>query len=389
MKKVQLKVDGMTCSACSSGLEKYLVKQKGILSASVNLILGMVTIECDDLSISELQNYIVQAGFSSPGEYSYTDDSKVYKLEKRNLFIFGILLILLMYVSMGHMLSLPMIFSHTEYPVLYGLILLFISSLFLIYGFDILKSGFLNLLHCMPNMDTLVLFSVFFSFFYSIYSFIQICFGNTLFLHELYFESVAMVIYFVKLGRFIENISKNKTTSAIQNLVTITPMKAVMKKGDDFVSVTLDEIKLDDILVCRANEKFAVDGEVGDGIYRLKNHGAKNQVCYDYLKDIQRIETVKKGIPDNCEKGYTVFLTNYLSYRKPAGKNCGYSAFSLEQGKNKTGIMEWGEKMSDGTTKGRTKAIQLNSNYPIQWNLYSKVDETAAGSFYILYNEIK
>ena len=265
MKKVQLKVDGMTCSACSSGLEKYLVKQKGILSASVNLILGMVTIECDDLSISELQNYIVQAGFSSPGEYSYTDDSKVYKLEKRNLFIFGILLILLMYVSMGHMLSLPMIFSHTEYPVLYGLILLFISSLFLIYGFDILKSGFLNLLHCMPNMDTLVLFSVFFSFFYSIYSFIQICFGNTLFLHELYFESVAMVIYFVKLGRFIENISKNKTTSAIQNLVTITPKKAVMKKGDDFVSVTLDEIKLDDILVCRANEKFAVDGEVVTG----------------------------------------------------------------------------------------------------------------------------
>lgn len=135
--------------------------------------------------------------------------------------------------------------------------------------------------------------------------------------------------------------------------------------------------------------ELAVDGEVGDGIYRLKNHGAKNQVCYDYLKDIQRIETVKKGIPDNCEKGYTVFLTNYLSYQNPARKNCGYSAFSLEQGKNKTGNMEWGEKMSDGTTKGRTKAIQLNGNYPIRWNLYSKVDETAAGYFYILYNEIK
>lgn len=135
--------------------------------------------------------------------------------------------------------------------------------------------------------------------------------------------------------------------------------------------------------------ELAVDGEVGDGIYRLKNHGAKNQVCYDYLKDIHRIEEVKESIPDKFEKGYTVFLTNYLSYRKPAGKNCGYSAFSLEQGKNKTGIMEWGEKMSDGTTKGRTKAIQLNGNYPIQWNLYSKVDETAAGSFYILYNEIK
>ena len=130
MKKIQLKVDGMTCSACSSGLEKYLLKQTGIFSASVNLILGMVTIECDDLSIAQLQKYISQAGFSSPGEYSYTDDSKVYKVEKRNLFIFGILLILLMYVSMGHMVSLPEVFSYTEYPVFYGLILLVISFLF-------------------------------------------------------------------------------------------------------------------------------------------------------------------------------------------------------------------------------------------------------------------
>lgn len=265
MKKIQLKVDGMTCSACSSGLEKYLLKQTGIFSASVNLILGMVTIECDDLSIAQLQKYILQAGFSSLGEYSYTDDSKVYKVEKRNLFIFGILLILLMYVSMGHMVSLPEVFSYTEYPVFYGLILLVISFLFLIYGLDILKSGFLNLIHRMPNMDTLVLFSVFFSFSYSIYGFIQICFGNTLFLHELYFESVTMVIYFVKLGRFIENISKNKSTSAICNLVTITPKKAVMKKGDDLVSVTLDEIREDDVLVCRPQEKFAVDGEVVQG----------------------------------------------------------------------------------------------------------------------------
>ena len=122
MKKVQLKVDGMTCSACSSGLEKYLMKQIGIFSASVNLILGMVTIEYDDLSIEQLQKYISQAGFSSPGEYSYTDDGKMYKLEKRNLLIFAILLLLLMYVSMGPMLSLPEIFSPMEYPVLYSLI---------------------------------------------------------------------------------------------------------------------------------------------------------------------------------------------------------------------------------------------------------------------------
>lgn len=265
MKTVQLKVEGMTCSACSSGLEKFLKKQTGIISANVNLILGMVEVEYEDLSISEIENYIKQAGFSSEGEYSYTDDSQEYKIKKRNLFLFLILLLFLMYVSMGHMLSLPELFSYYEYPVCYGLLLLGISILFLVYGFDILKSGILNLLHRMPNMDTLVSFSVIFSFFYSLYSFVQICLGNYMFLHQLYFESLCMVIYFVKLGRFIENLSKNKTTSTIKNLVTLTPRETMKKKDDTFISVSLDEILVDDILMCRPDEKFAVDGEVVDG----------------------------------------------------------------------------------------------------------------------------
>lgn len=265
MKKIQLKVDGMTCSACSSGLEKFLRKQTGIVSTNVNLILGMVEVEYEDLTVSEIEDYILQAGFSSKGEYSYTDDGYIYKVKKRNLVIFAVILLFLMYFSMGHMLSFPELFSYNEYPIYYGILLLFISILFLVYGFDILKSGFLNLIHRMPNMDTLVLFSVFFSFFYSVYGFVQICVGNIYFLHQLYFESLCMVIYFVKLGRFIENISKNKTTSAIKNLVTITPREAIMKKGSDFISVSLDEIQKGDVLICRPGEKFAVDGEVVEG----------------------------------------------------------------------------------------------------------------------------
>ena len=267
MKKIQLKVDGMTCSACSSGLEKFLRKQTGIVSANVNLILGMVEVEYEDLTVSEIEDYILQAGFSSKGEYSYTDDGYIYKVKKRNLVIFAVILLFLMYFSMGHMLSFPELFSYNEYPIYYGILLLFISILFLVYGFDILKSGFLNLIHRMPNMDTLVLFSVFFSFFYSVYGFVQICVGNIYFLHQLYFESLCMVIYFVKLGRFIENISKNKTTSAIKNLVTITPREAIMKKGSDFISVSLDEIQKGDVLICRPGEKFAVCNAGGGFAY--------------------------------------------------------------------------------------------------------------------------
>ena len=265
MKKVQLKVEGMTCSACSSGLEKFLLKQKGILSANVNLILGMVTIEYENLSIHDLENYISQAGFSSSSEYTYTEDSRIYSVKKRNLILFGFLLIFLMYVSMGSMISLPELFSYSLHPIGYAFLLLFVSVLFIIYGFDILKSGFFNLIHRMLNMDSLVLLSVFFCFFYSFYGFIQVCFGNSFFLHQLYFESVSMVIYFVKLGRFLENISRDKTSSTIKNLVTITPKNAIMKKGKEQVLVSLDEISVDDILLCRPNEKFAVDGEVVKG----------------------------------------------------------------------------------------------------------------------------
>ena len=265
MKKIQLKVDGMTCSACSSGLEKFLLRQKGVMSASVNLILGMVTIEYDDLSVKELESYISQAGFSSEGEYLYTDDSKIYTRKIRSFIAFGVLLIFLMYVSMGHMLGLPSLFSYTEYPMLYCGILLIGSCFFLIYGFDILKNGIIYLIHLMPNMDTLVMFSVVFSFFYSVFGVVQVMLGNFTYLHQLYFESVCMVLYFVKLGRLLDDMSKNKTTSTIQNLVTITPREAIMKKGDKQVSVSLDEIKVDDILVCRSGEKFAVDGCVVEG----------------------------------------------------------------------------------------------------------------------------
>ena len=265
MKKVELKVEGMTCSACSNGLEKYLLKQNGVLACNVNLILGMVTVEYENLRVLDIEKYISEAGFTSLGEYQFTDDSLLYKRRKRNLLFFGLSLIFFMYLSMGQMLGLPSLFSYYEYSFIYTTILILITFLFIIYGFDVLKSGIKNLMHFMPNMDTLVTFSVFFSFIYSIYGVVHIYLGDLSFIHQLYFESVCMVIYFVKVGRYIENVSKSNTTSAIKNLVTITPKMARIKKGDVLVDVTIDEVKEGDLLVVRPNEKFAVDGVVVEG----------------------------------------------------------------------------------------------------------------------------
>ena len=256
----------MTCSACSNGLEKYLNKQNGIYNASVNLVMANATIDYDEkiLDIPKLETFVKKAGFKSLGEFKEIKFETKSKNEKTKLIIFTILAIILMYISMGHMLNLPALpyldpHKHV-YPYMITLLLLTIS--FLIYGFDIIKNGYKNLIHNTPNMDTLVAIGVLTSFLYSLYNMYLVFKGNQNAIMNLYFESSAIVIYFIKLGRFIDGASKDKTKEAISKLVTITPTKATIKKEDTYKEVTLDEIKKGDIVICKAGEKIAVDGEI-------------------------------------------------------------------------------------------------------------------------------
>ena len=266
MKKIILSIDGMTCSACSNGLEKYLNKQNGIYNASVNLVMASATIDYDEkiLDIPKLETFVKKAGFKSLGEFKEIKLETKTKNEKIKLIIFTILAIILMYISMGHMLNLPSIpyldpHKHI-YPYMITLLLLTIA--FLIYGFDIIKNGYKNLIHKTPNMDTLVGIGVITSFLYSLYNMYLVFKGNHDAVMNLYFESSAIVIYFIKLGRFIDGVSKDKTKEAIQKLVTITPAKATIKKENTYKEVTLNEIKKGDIVICKAGEKIAVDGEI-------------------------------------------------------------------------------------------------------------------------------
>lgn len=262
MGKVILSIKGMSCSACSSGLEKYLNKQDGVIDASVNLVMAQATIVYDDkLSISDLEKFVGEAGFESLGIY---DEKK--ELRKQSLRIYPligslVLVIILMLISMGHMIGINII-DLDKYPVVYSSILFILVIPFLIYGFDILKSGFKHLLHKNPNMDTLVSFGVISSFLYSLFGYIMICLGNTSYVHNLYFESVAMIIFFIKLGRYIDSHSKEKTKSALKELVQITPEVALLKSGEE---VTIDLVKKSDILVVKPGMKVAVDGEIVSG----------------------------------------------------------------------------------------------------------------------------
>ena len=267
MKKIILKIEGMSCSACSIGLEKYLKKQVGIIDASVNLVMAeaLITYE-DNLTEMDLNKMVKDAGFKSLGNIEKIKIKE--KTENKISFsLFSILTLLILYISMAHMISLPNIpyLNRMVYPKNYSAILLLLSIPFLIYGADILKNGLKNLAHKTPNMDTLVSIGVLASLIYSIYSTIMIFLGDSTYVEHLYYESVCTVIYFIKLGRYIDTKSKKKTKSAIEDLVQITPTKAYRKEKNNIKEITIDEVKIGDTLVCQAGRKIAVDGVITEG----------------------------------------------------------------------------------------------------------------------------
>ncbi len=269
MNKILLKIGGMSCSACSNGLEKYLNKQNGITNASVNLVMANALIEYDEsiLNQKKIEKFVKEAGFESLGLYNENEEEKENKTQKINFIIFTILSIILLYISMGTMIGLPDLpnFSMHHNSKNYAILLTILSFPYLIYGFDIIKSGYKNLIHKTPNMDTLVGIGVISSFLYSLYGMFMILKGNHQYVENLYFESAAIVIFFIKLGRYIDGVSKDRTKDAIKRLVQITPNEATIKIDGKEKKVTIDEIKKEDIVVSYTGDRIAVDGEIVEG----------------------------------------------------------------------------------------------------------------------------
>ena len=302
MKKIVLNIEGMTCSACSNGLEKYLNKQDGIVSASVNLVMATALIEYEDnLSIKDLNRFVKEAGFKSLGEKK--EEKKSNELTK--LIFFSILGIILMYISMGQMINLPTpnILNMMESPKIYAITLMVLSLLFIFYGFDIIKNGIKNIIHKMPNMDSLVGVGVIVNFVYSLWNTIQVFMGNTSLVHHLYFESSAIIILFVKIGRYIDKKNKDKAVDTIKNLVTITPKNGTILKDGKELQVTINEIQKGDTVISKPGEKIAVDGTVISG----KTHTDESFITGES-------KPVSKKIGDTVIAG-SINYDGYIEYR--------------------------------------------------------------------------
>lgn len=275
----QYNVTGMSCASCVARVEKAVNKVEGVTSCSVNLLTNSMSVD-GDVKSSDVISAVEKAGYgaslkgNSSKENKSNDeplkDTETPKLKKR-LFSSLVFLILLMYISMGHMMwgfPLPSILANNHIAM--GLIQLLLTGIIMVINQKFFISGFKALIHRSPNMDTLVALGAGASFIYSVYALFAMTnaqVNNDMslvmkYMDEFYFESAGMILTLITLGKMLESYSKGKTTNAIKGLMNLAPKKATILVDNAEKVVPIEEVKIDDIFVVKPGENIPVDGVV-------------------------------------------------------------------------------------------------------------------------------
>lgn len=275
------KVTGMSCAACSARVEKSVSALKGVESCSVNLLTNSMVVE-GNVGDEEIEKAVSKAGYGAIPEKQESDtvskkpepEISETKILKNRLISSVFFLVILMYVSMGHsMFGLPVIPWFENNALALGLLQLLLTITVMIINKKFFVNGFGALLHRSPNMDTLVALGSSAAFIYStVILFIMtdsVNSGNTemamSYLHELYFESAAMILALITVGKMLEAYSKGKTTDALKSLEKLAPQKAVIIKNGIETSVDIKDVKVGDIFAVKPGESIPVDGVVNEG----------------------------------------------------------------------------------------------------------------------------
>ncbi len=288
----QYTVTGMSCAACSARVEKAVSKVPGVTACSVSLLTNSMGVE-GTASAAEVISAVEQAGYGaakkggekSSGTVGMSGTSGMSAAEdalkdretpllKRRLYASVGFLAVLMYISMGHMMwgwPLPAILA--ENHLILGLTQLHLTTIILVINQKFFISGFKGLLHGAPNMDTLVALGSGASYLYSIYALYGMAFaqqkgdmdGVMAYMHEFYFESAAMILTLITVGKMLEARSKGRTTDALKGLMKLAPKTAVVVKDGMEMEVSVDQVQKEDIFVVRPGENIPVDGIVLEG----------------------------------------------------------------------------------------------------------------------------
>lgn len=273
--KKEFKIEGMTCAACAKAVERICRKLDGVEEASVNIATEKLTITFNPsvTRVSDIKNAINKGGYKAlnidDANSSNNSDKKLDEMKGlwRRFIISLIFTIPLLYVSMGHMIGLPIpTFLNPSYNALNFALAQLILTIPVVYeGRNFFKIGFKALITKNPNMDSLISIGALAAVFYGIFALIQISKGNNHYTHELYFESAATILTLITLGKYLESITKGKTSEAIKKLMNLAPKMATVIKDDKEILIQLDEVMTNDILVVKPGEKLPVDGVIIEG----------------------------------------------------------------------------------------------------------------------------
>ncbi|WP_440447677.1 heavy metal translocating P-type ATPase [Ruminococcus sp.] len=274
-------VTGMSCAACSSRVEKAVSKVNGVKSVSVSLLTNSMGVE-GSASDESIIAAVEKAGYGASvagGEKKQSAENDQLKdkdtpvLMHRLIASVGFLAVL-MYISMGHMmLGWPLPNFFTDNHIAMGLVQLLLCVIIMVINQKFFINGFKGLIHRSPNMDTLVALGSGASFVYSVYALFAMTDaqvkGNAdlvmSYMHEFYFESAAMILTLITVGKMLEAHSKGKTTNALKALLNLAPKKATLLIDGKETEVTVDKVKKGDVFVVRPGESIPVDAEITDG----------------------------------------------------------------------------------------------------------------------------
>ena len=284
----QYTVTGMSCAACSTRVEKTVSKVPGVTSCSVSLLTNSMGVE-GSATDQEIIKAVADAGYGASAKDAEGEknggansaaasegalaDHETPILKKRLLYSVGFLLVL-MYFSMGHMMwnwPLPAFMDGNH--VMMGLVQLYLTVIIMVINQKFFINGFKSLFHGAPNMDTLVALGSFASFGYSSYALFAMTYAEHQgdaeavmgYMHEFYFESAAMILTLITVGKMLEARSKGKTTDALKSLMKLSPKTAVVEKEGKETEVPVEQVRIGDVFVVRPGENIPVDGVVLEG----------------------------------------------------------------------------------------------------------------------------
>ncbi|MFC1726992.1 heavy metal translocating P-type ATPase [Patescibacteria group bacterium] len=263
-KKIILKIQGMHCASCALNIEKILTDKEGIISAKVNFASEKLYLEYDSKKIvlEEIRSFVKESGFLLV-EGSQANPKAYLKKLKKTFWQSLILGLPLLYLSMGKMLGLPI----PAIPLrINALVQLIITTFIMLLNAHVYVSGLKKLIQRNPNMDSLVETGTLAAYFYSLVVTALVWFSpSSVRDTHLYFEGAAFILVFISLGKYLESLTKGKTTQAIEKLIDLQPKQATIIKGGRETKVLVSQVKKGDILLVKPGESIPIDGKVVEG----------------------------------------------------------------------------------------------------------------------------